>query len=53
MVITFLWVDDKNRNSHFLEEAVLLADINMNVGFKILFLTLGNVEVKFNNRELK
>lgn len=46
-------MDDKEKKSHFFERICLLVDISMDIAFKMLFFTLSNVEVKFNNWNLK
>lgn len=53
IVITFFLVDDKDEKSWFFEETFLLANINMNIALRILFLTLSIIEVNFTNREFK
>lgn len=52
IVIALFKVDNKNGKSDFFEEIFWLADISMDIVFKIFFLTLSNLEVKFNNRPL-
>lgn len=53
MIIIYFWIDEKDGNSHFFEEIISLANITMNVTFKIFFLILSNMEVKFNNQKLQ
>lgn len=53
IVITSFHVNNKDRKSRFLKETFLFADIRMDFAFEMLFLTLSNVEINFNNRELK
>lgn len=49
IVITCFLINDKDEKSCFFEETFLLADISMNITFEMLFLTLNNAEVNFNN----
>lgn len=49
MVIASFQINDKDRKSCFFEETLLLADININIAFRMLFLILSNVEVSFND----
>lgn len=51
MIIALFEVDDKDRKFSFFEERFLPANINMNVNFGILFLTLINVKVNLNNQK--
>lgn len=48
-IIVFIQVDDKNRMFCFFEETFLFDDISMDVAFGILFFTLSNIEINFNN----
>lgn len=49
IVIVLFQVDNKDERSHFFEKTFLLTDISMVVVFEILFLTLSNVKVNFND----
>lgn len=49
IVIALFKVEDKEGKFCFFKEIFLLADISINVAFGILFLTLGNVKINFNN----
>lgn len=53
MVITSYLVDEKDKKSRFFKKTFLLADVSMNVALGILFFTLNNIKIHFNNRELK
>lgn len=53
MVIISFLVDDINKKSSFFEKNFLLADISIDIALGILFLTLNNVKVNFNNYELR
>lgn len=53
MVIASSSIDEKDRNSRFFKEIFLLADISMYVAFGMSFLTLSNVQIDFNDRELR
>lgn len=49
MVIALFQVDNKDEKSCFFEEIFLLAEISIDVAFRMFFLTLSNVQVNFNN----
>lgn len=49
MIIALVQVDDKDGKSHFFEKTLLLADISMDITFRIRFFMLNNVKVTFNN----
>lgn len=53
MIIASFLVNDKNEKSWFFEKTFLLADINIDIAFEMLFLTLSNVEVSYTNWKLK
>lgn len=53
IVLGLFWVDKKDGKPHFFEETFLLADISIDIAFKISFFTLNNIVVNFNNQELK
>lgn len=53
MVITSFSIDNKDGKSCFFEDTFLLADISIDISFGMLFLTLSNIEINFNNEELK
>lgn len=53
MAIALFQVDHKDENSRFFDKLFLLADINMDITFGILFLIMRNVKVNFNNLELR
>lgn len=53
MMITWFQVDYKDKNSHFFKETFILSDISINIAFEVLFLIFSNVEVNFNDRELR
>lgn len=46
-------MDDKNGKFCFFKKIFLLADISMNITFKMAFLTLSNVQINFNDCELR
>lgn len=46
-------IENKDRKCHFFKQTFLFADISMDVVFKILFLTLSNVEIEFNNQKFR
>lgn len=49
MVIVSFQMDDKDKKSRFFEKTFLVADINMDVAFRMSFFTLNNIKVNFNN----
>lgn len=53
MVITLFHMDDKDVKFCFFAETFILANISMNITFGMSLFTLSNIEVNFNNRELK
>lgn len=53
MIIILFQIDNKYKKSCFFQGTFLLADISIDITFRMSFLTLSNVEVNFNNRELK
>lgn len=53
MFITLFQVKDEDEKSRFFNKTFLLADISINIAFEISFLTLSNVKVNFNNKELR
>lgn len=53
MIIALFQVVNKNKNSCFLEETFSMADSSMDVVFRMLFISLSNVEVNLNNRKLR
>ena len=52
MVIAAFQVVDKLGHSWFFQETFLLADISMEVGLGMPFLTLSNADVQFAEKEL-
>lgn len=52
IIITLFQVDNKVKKFYFFEKSSLLADISIDVAFEMSFLTLNNVEINFNDREL-
>lgn len=53
MIRASFLIDDKIKKYRFFEKTFLLADISMNVAFGILFLTLNDAKINFNNQKLK
>lgn len=53
MVIVSFSLNDKDRKSRYFEETFLLPHISIDVAFEMLFLTVNNVQINFNNQELK
>ncbi len=47
MIVSTLFVSNKDRKDRFFKENFLLADINLDVMLGMLFLTMSNVEVDF------
>lgn len=46
-------MNDKNEKSQFFKETFLLADISMDIAFRIFFLILNNVKVNFSDWKLR
>lgn len=53
MIIASFQVDDKGGKSCLFEKTLFMADISMDIAFKMFFLTLSNVEINFNSQELR
>lgn len=53
IIIALFQVDNKDKKSHFVKKRFLFADISMYDTFRMLFFTLSNINIKFNNRELR
>lgn len=53
MVITSFSINNKDEMSSFFEKTFLLADISMNIAFRMIFLTLSNIKVNFTKQKLK
>ena len=53
MVVTTVFVLDKDGRERFFEKSFLLADIKMEIVFGILFLTMSNTDVDFQARNLQ
>lgn len=49
MVIDSFLIDDNNIKSRFFEEKFLLANINIDIIFKMLFFNLNNLKIDFND----
>ena len=47
MVISTFFVSDKDDRERFFKESFLLADINLDIVFEMLFLTMNNANVDF------
>lgn len=48
MVVASFQVNDKDKESRFLEKTFLPTNISIDIAFRIFFLNLGNVKVHFN-----
>lgn len=53
MVIALFQVNDQDKKDCLFKKKFLLTDISMNIAFRLFFLILSNIEVNFNNREIK
>lgn len=53
MVIALFQINHKIKKFRFIKRTFLLIDISINVAIAIYFLTLSNLKVNFNNRELR
>lgn len=51
--IALFQVDDKDEKSRFFEEIFLLANISIDVTFRILFLIFRNIKKNFNDKKLR
>lgn len=49
IIIIFFLVDNIDEKSQFFEKTFLLVDINIDIAFQLLFLTLSNIKVNFTN----
>lgn len=49
IVIVFFLVVDKDRKFRFFEKTFFLSNINMDITLRILFFTLSNAEINFND----
>ena len=47
MVVSIFFVLDKDGRKRFFEESFLLANIKLDIVFKILFLTISNIDITF------
>ena len=52
MVVSTFFVLDKDGRERFFEESFLLADVNLDVVFKMPFLTMSNVDIDFQAWDL-
>lgn len=52
-IITLFQVDDKDKKFRFFTKSFLFFDISINVVFEMFFLILSNIEINFNNWDLK
>lgn len=52
IIIASFQVVDNNEKSRFFEKTCLLTYIGMDISFRMLLFTLGNVEINFNYQEL-
>lgn len=48
-IIASFLVDNKDGKSRFFEEIFLLAEVSIDIVFKISYLILSNVQIYFNN----
>ena len=53
MVVSTFFMLDKDRKKRFFEESFLLTDINPDVIFEIPFLTMNNIDIDFQARDLQ
>ena len=53
MVVSIFFILDKNGKKKFFEKSFLLADINLHIVLKILFLTISNTDVDFQAQNLQ
>ena len=53
MIISTFFISNKNDRDRFFEENFLLADINLNVIFEMLWLIISNADIDFQARDLQ
>lgn len=53
IVIDSFLVDDKNRKSRFFKKDFLLVDITIDIAFGILYFSLSNIKINFNNDKFR
>lgn len=53
MVIASFLIDDKDKKSYFFKKIFLLANININITIRMLFLILSNIQNNFNKWKIK
>ena len=52
MVISTFFILNKDNKDKFFEESYLLADIKPDIVFEIFFLTINNISINFQARDL-
>lgn len=53
IVIALFQINDWDKKFRFFKETFLLANISIDIAFRILFLILSNIKLNFNNQKLK
>lgn len=53
MTINFFLINEKEKKSRFFKETFLLVDINIDIVFRISYLTLSNIMINFNHRKFR
>ena len=52
ILVSTFFMSDKDNKERFFEKNFLLADVNLDIVFKILFLTMNNVDIDFQAQNL-
>lgn len=52
MVISTFFVSNKDNRKRFFEESFLLADVQLDIVFKMFFLVMNNADIDFQVRDL-
>ncbi len=53
MIVSTFSMSDKDDRERFFEENFLLADVKLDIGFGIPFLTMSNIDIDFQARDLQ
>ena len=53
MVVSTFLMSDKDEKKKFFEKSFLLTDVNLDIMLRMLFLTMSNIDVDFQARDLQ
>ena len=53
MVVFIFFMSSKDNKEGFFEESFLLANVKLNIVFKMLFLTISNADIDFQTQNLQ